>query len=193
MERRRLTINSVSAVDLNSRCNQLLQAFSSKLQNIKSQATVYPVASYRLSIRKLQYIQSQATGKPADSYSDPVESTSRPTTGIPAASTDFQMVSLPPAGQPDASTSYPPVLIQRLDNQSQAPLPSYCNEGEPAVARSVVMNKRQQLSEQLLNNLLEQIQLLGCNQRSRWKESMAEIESCKCLKSRGQDLYYSGK
>ncbi|KZV40467.1 hypothetical protein F511_41494 [Dorcoceras hygrometricum] len=82
---------------------------------------------------------------------------------------------------------------QRLDNQSQAPLPSYCNEGEPAVALSVVTKKRQQLSEQLLNKLLEHIQLLECNQRSSWKESMAAIESCKCLKSRGQDLYYSGK
>ncbi|KZV52189.1 hypothetical protein F511_07144 [Dorcoceras hygrometricum] len=81
----------------------------------------------------------------------------------------------------------------QLDNHTQAPLPSYCNKGEPAVARSVVTKKRQQLSEQLLNNLLEHIQLLGCNQRSRWKESMTEIESCKCLKSRGQDLYYSGK
>ncbi|KZV25853.1 hypothetical protein F511_29130 [Dorcoceras hygrometricum] len=30
-------------------------------------------------------------------------------------------------------------------------------------------------------------------QRSRWKESMAEIESCNCLNSREQDLYYSGK
>ncbi|KZV48621.1 hypothetical protein F511_09932 [Dorcoceras hygrometricum] len=65
--------------------------------------------------------------------------------------------------------------------------------GEPAVARSVVTKKRQQLSEQLLNNLLEHIQLLGRNQRSKWKESMADIESCKFLKSMGQDLYYSGK
>ncbi|KZV55234.1 hypothetical protein F511_26641 [Dorcoceras hygrometricum] len=80
-----------------------------------------------------------------------------------------------------------------LLSASQAPLTSYCNEGEPAVARSVVTNKRQQLSEQLLNNLLEHIQLLGCNQRSRWKEAMAEIDSCKCLKSRGQVMYYSGK
>ncbi|KZV57294.1 hypothetical protein F511_38705 [Dorcoceras hygrometricum] len=39
MERRRLTLNSVSVVALNSRCNQLLQAFSSKLQYIQSQAT----------------------------------------------------------------------------------------------------------------------------------------------------------
>ncbi|KZV20701.1 hypothetical protein F511_09678 [Dorcoceras hygrometricum] len=36
-------------------------------------------------------------------------------------------------------------------------------------------------------------QLLQRNQRSRWKESMAEIESCKLPQSREQDLYYSGK
>ncbi|KZV23434.1 hypothetical protein F511_40120 [Dorcoceras hygrometricum] len=67
------------------------------------------------------------------------------------------------------------------------------NEGEPAVARSVVMKKRQQLSEQLLNKLLKHIQLLGCNQPLKWNESMVDIESCNCLKSRGKDLYYSGK
>ncbi|KZV16979.1 ABC transporter G family member 35 [Dorcoceras hygrometricum] len=44
----------------------------------------------------------QSLGNPDASYSDPVASTSRPTTGVPAASTDFQMVSIPPAGQPDA-------------------------------------------------------------------------------------------
>ncbi|KZV20622.1 hypothetical protein F511_29950 [Dorcoceras hygrometricum] len=51
------------------------------------------------------------------------------------------------------------------------------NEDELAVAQSVVTKKRQQLSEQLLKKLLEYIQLLGRNQRSKWKESMAEIES----------------
>ncbi|KZV14322.1 putative DNA primase large subunit [Dorcoceras hygrometricum] len=51
MERCRLTLNSVSAVALNSRCNQLLQAFSSKLQNIQSQAIGYPVASYSTTSR----------------------------------------------------------------------------------------------------------------------------------------------
>ncbi|KZV27503.1 hypothetical protein F511_26345 [Dorcoceras hygrometricum] len=69
MERCRLTLNSVSAVALNSRCNQLLQAFSSKLQYIKSLATVHPVASYRSSSRKLQVIQSQATVQPVDGTS----------------------------------------------------------------------------------------------------------------------------
>ncbi|KZV16273.1 hypothetical protein F511_39161 [Dorcoceras hygrometricum] len=44
------------------------------------------------------------------SYSDPAARTSRPTTCVPATSTDFKMVSLPPAGQPDASTSFHPVL-----------------------------------------------------------------------------------
>ncbi|KZV41941.1 hypothetical protein F511_22056 [Dorcoceras hygrometricum] len=94
--------------------------------------------SYSISSRKIQYIQTRATvlfnqsrmyskrclldklkrrrlnyqslGNPDASFSDPVARTSRPTTGVPAASTDFQMVSLPPAGQPDASTSYHTVL-----------------------------------------------------------------------------------
>ncbi|KZV25039.1 hypothetical protein F511_27963 [Dorcoceras hygrometricum] len=64
---------------------------------IQSQATVYPVASYSV-------LHIQSTGNPDASYSDPdpVPSTSRPTSGQPAASTDFQMLSLPPAGQPVA-------------------------------------------------------------------------------------------
>ncbi|KZV25038.1 hypothetical protein F511_27962 [Dorcoceras hygrometricum] len=51
---------------------------------------------------ELKYNQSMSTGNPDASYSDPVASTSRPASGQPAASTDFQMVSLPPAGQPVA-------------------------------------------------------------------------------------------
>ncbi|KZV29438.1 hypothetical protein F511_19374 [Dorcoceras hygrometricum] len=87
-------------------------------------------------------------------------------------------------------------LLTDVKNKGEVELFSavaVANEDEPAVARSVVTKKRQQLSEQLLNKLLEYIQLLGRNQRSKWKESMAEIESCKCLKLRGQDLYYYGK
>ncbi|KZV20668.1 U-box domain-containing protein 44-like [Dorcoceras hygrometricum] len=176
MEQRRLTLNSVSAVELNSRCNRLLQAFSSKLQNIQSQATVYPIASYRLSSRKLQYIQSQATGYPVAIYS--------------TTSQWYLTLAIAKRCRLDKWIRQRFAFALRF---SRWFLQCYCNEGEPAVARSVVMKKRQQLSEQLLNNLLEHIQLLGCNQRSRWKESMAEMESCKCLKSRGQDLYYSGK
>ncbi|KZV15732.1 hypothetical protein F511_32767 [Dorcoceras hygrometricum] len=80
------------------------------------------------------------TGVTAASMSSPTTaqpfaSTSRPTTGVPAASTYFQMVSLPPAGQPDASTSYHPVVSHRftqlqvmcsggtVDNQSRE---EYC-------------------------------------------------------------------
>ncbi|KZV55921.1 hypothetical protein F511_24815 [Dorcoceras hygrometricum] len=59
----------------------------------------------------------------------------KPTTGQPAAS-----IPLPPAGQSDTSNS-----TSNLDK-------------ETAVARSVVTKNEQQLSEQLLNNLLENIQ-----------------------------------
>ncbi|KZV23450.1 hypothetical protein F511_08645 [Dorcoceras hygrometricum] len=62
---------------------------------IQSQATMYPVVGYSV-------LHIQSTGNPDASYSDSVASTSRPTSGQPAASTDFQMLSLPPAGQPDA-------------------------------------------------------------------------------------------
>ncbi|KZV21930.1 hypothetical protein F511_44519 [Dorcoceras hygrometricum] len=129
MERRRLTLNNVSAVALNSRCNQLLQASSRKLQYIQSQATVQPVESYssvyiqtratvlfnqsrmyskrcHLDKLKRRRLNNHSLVNPDASYSDPVARTSRPTTGVPVASTDFQMVSLPPASaQPVASTS----------------------------------------------------------------------------------------
>ncbi|KZV21929.1 Eukaryotic aspartyl protease family protein isoform 1 [Dorcoceras hygrometricum] len=175
MERRRLTLNNVSAIALNSRCNQLLQASSRKLQYIQSPATVQPVESYSIKTAAFELtcrwvIQTQATVIQSQALQD--------------QRLVYQL---------QAQTFKWYRYHQRLDNHSQAPLPSYCNEGELAVARSVVMKKRQQLSEQLLNKLLEHIQLLECNQRSSWKESMAAIESCKCLKSRGQDLYYSRK
>ncbi|KZV17599.1 hypothetical protein F511_14996 [Dorcoceras hygrometricum] len=47
----------------------------------------------------------QSLGNPDASYSDPVASTSRPTTGVPAVSISS------PAGQPVASTSRPPADV----------------------------------------------------------------------------------
>ncbi|KZV41311.1 hypothetical protein F511_21835 [Dorcoceras hygrometricum] len=79
----------------------------------KSLAVGQPVASSKrrsANLSKRCRFALNEQKKPASSNSDPVERTSRPTTGVPAASTDFQMVSLPPAGQPNASTSYHPVL-----------------------------------------------------------------------------------
>ncbi|KZV36617.1 protein transport protein Sec24-like-like [Dorcoceras hygrometricum] len=55
---------------------------------------------------------------------------------------------------------------------------------------NVMTKRRQQLSEQLLNNLLNYSDAINHYQ---WKESMAEIESYKCLNLRGQDQYYFGK
>ncbi|KZV53511.1 AP-1 complex subunit gamma-2-like [Dorcoceras hygrometricum] len=67
------------------------------------------------------FIQSQATVHPDASYSDPVASTSRPTSGQPAAS-----ISLP-SGQPVSSTSRPPADL---------PVASY-SESEVARRKSI--------------------------------------------------------
>ncbi|KZV36095.1 beta-glucosidase [Dorcoceras hygrometricum] len=115
MERRRLTLNSVSAVALNSRCNQLLQAFSSKLQNIQSQATGYPVASYSTTSRW------------------------------------YLTLAIAKRCRLDKWIRQRFVFALRF---SRWFLRCYCNEGEPAVARSVVTKRRQQLSEQAVEQIV---------------------------------------
>ncbi|KZV31972.1 hypothetical protein F511_39736 [Dorcoceras hygrometricum] len=50
----------------------------------------------------------------------------------------------------------------------------------------------QTTKEELVTRKDFRISAVASIQRTRWKESMAEIESCNCLKSRRQDLYYSG-
>ncbi|KZV43737.1 splicing endonuclease positive effector sen1 [Dorcoceras hygrometricum] len=114
MERCRLTLNSVSAVALNSRCNQLLQAFSSKLQYIKSLATVHPVARYRSSSRKLQVIQSQATVQPVDAGTSPKRNQQIATMIQSKALQDQRLVY-----QLQAQT-FKGYRYHQLDNQTQA-------------------------------------------------------------------------
>ncbi|KZV38693.1 PHD finger protein 10 [Dorcoceras hygrometricum] len=140
----------------------------------KGEVELFSAVSYSISSRKLHYIQSQATV-------------------IQSQATVIQSLATVKLKENQPLRIKDQNQTQRKDKLLEVNESAVANEDEPAVARSVVTKKRQQLSEQLLNKLLEYIQMLGRNQRSKWKESMAEIESCKCLKSRGQDLYYSGK
>ncbi|KZV22304.1 hypothetical protein F511_17906 [Dorcoceras hygrometricum] len=176
----------------------------------KGKVELLSAVSYSISSRKLQYIQSnddvsnisrQLSGISDDDVSSDVIKISR---WIKRSAKEKLLTDEKNKGKVEllSAVSYSissrklqyiqscwKLMYQLLEVNESA----VANEDEPAVARSVVTKKRQQLSEQLLNKLLEYIQLLERNKRSKWKESMAEIESCKCLKSRGQDLYYSGK
>ncbi|KZV49278.1 WD repeat-containing protein 82 [Dorcoceras hygrometricum] len=76
----------------------------------------------------------------------------KPTTGQPAAS-----ISLPPADNQTQATAHP-VLQRSRRNDNFSSGAKYPVDKETAVARSVVTKNKQQLSEQLLNNLLENIQ-----------------------------------
>ncbi|KZV40031.1 hypothetical protein F511_12426 [Dorcoceras hygrometricum] len=69
----------------------------------------------------------------------------------------------------------------------------YPVDKETAVARSVVTKNKQQLSEQLLNNQLENIQPLQAINAQDGKNQWLRFNRASCLNSREQDLYYSGK
>ncbi|KZV21376.1 hypothetical protein F511_23967 [Dorcoceras hygrometricum] len=104
--------------------------------------------------------------------------------------------------------------LRKLDNQTQAQLiqsraslnqllrysssrkdpdAKYPVDKETAVARSVVTKNKQQLSEQLLNNLLKNIQPLQAINAQDGKNQWLRLSRASCLNSREQDLYYSGK
>ncbi|KZV52522.1 hypothetical protein F511_19551 [Dorcoceras hygrometricum] len=87
---------------------------------------------------------SASLGNPDASYSDPVASTSRPTTGVPASSTDFQMVSLPPAGQPVASyeVTRRSDLIKSAEGYCSSRLVEFLNSVEALVLISAGSNAR---------------------------------------------------
>ncbi|KZV24607.1 hypothetical protein F511_06433 [Dorcoceras hygrometricum] len=81
-----------------------------------------------------------------------------------------------------SAIAYPVDMVSRRkksrSSEAWQPGAKYPVDKETAVARSVVTKKRQQLSEQLLNNLLENIQPLQAI-NAQMEESMAEIKSCK--------------
>ncbi|KZV21425.1 glycerol-3-phosphate acyltransferase 1-like [Dorcoceras hygrometricum] len=119
--------------------------------------------------------------KNQQSLGNPVASISRPTTGQPAASTSrrnqqyiqtratidqllicIQSQDDVPVASTSKSTSGQPVAAMKRKTRCEVNFKGATTRRrkETAVARSVVTKKRQQLSEQLLNNLLENIQLL---------------------------------
>ncbi|KZV51882.1 hypothetical protein F511_13566 [Dorcoceras hygrometricum] len=96
----------------------------------------------------------------------------KPTTGQPAAS-----ISLPPAGQPDASNS-----TSSLDMES--------NRKKADVVESYSPDARYPVTVFEASAVAQRIQR---NQRSRWKNQWLRLTRANCLKLREQDLYYSGK
>ncbi|KZV14153.1 Gamma-glutamyl transpeptidase 1 isoform 1 [Dorcoceras hygrometricum] len=111
---------------------------------------------------------------PAGSYI--VEKSSRkhlkPTTGQPAAS-----ISLPPAGQPDASNS-----TSSLDMESSRKKADVVESYNPDARYPVAVFEASVVAQRI-----------QCNQRSRWKNQWLRLSCANCLNSREQDLYYSGK
>ncbi|KZV31794.1 hypothetical protein F511_28436 [Dorcoceras hygrometricum] len=78
-------------------------------------------------------------------------------------------------------------------SEAWQPGAKYPVDKETAVARSVVTKKRQQLCEQLLNNLLENIQPFNAINAQDEKNQWLRLSRANYLNSREQDLYYSGK
>ncbi|KZV38922.1 hypothetical protein F511_41651 [Dorcoceras hygrometricum] len=88
----------------------------------------------------------------------------KPTTGQPAASISSPAQPVASSMHSVASFAYPVDMVSRRkkskSSEAWKPGAKYPVDKETAVARSVVTKNKQQLSEQLLNNLLENIQPL---------------------------------
>ncbi|KZV57255.1 hypothetical protein F511_16053 [Dorcoceras hygrometricum] len=86
----------------------------------------------------------------------------KPTTGQPAASISSPAQPVASSMHPVASFAYPVDMVSRRKKRRSSEAwklgAKYPVDKETAVARSVVTKNEQQLSEQLLNNLLENIQ-----------------------------------
>ncbi|KZV58324.1 microtubule-associated protein 70-5 [Dorcoceras hygrometricum] len=140
---------------------------------------------------------------------NPVSSISRPTTGQPAASTSrrnqqyiqtratidqllicIQSQDDVPFASTSRSTSGQPVAAMKRKTRCKVNCKGATTRRrkETAVARSVVTKKRQQLSEQLLNNLLENIQPFNAINAQYGKNQWLRLSHANCLNLREQDF-----
>ncbi|KZV31103.1 hypothetical protein F511_18256 [Dorcoceras hygrometricum] len=106
------------------------------------------------------------------------------------------MNTVPSFAYPVASSTHP--VIGKSSRELQYPVAGSTDARYPvdkytAVARSVVTKNKQQLSEQLLNNQLKNIQPLQAINAQDGKNQWLRFSRAISLNSREQDLYYSGK